>query len=95
MLTLLRRAVLLDLENQFKRKIDHEQLFSCLGLILLFNIFLKLQLNKFFFYDFTETSFDIKLNVHKYFKLSITRPGRSRLLEFEKNSTGCLIDIFF
>ena len=34
MLTLLRRAVLLDLENQFKRKIDHEQLFSCLGLIL-------------------------------------------------------------
>ena len=32
MLALLRRAVLLDLEKQFKRKIDHDQLFNCLGL---------------------------------------------------------------
>jgi len=36
MLTLLRRAVLLDLEKQFKRKIDHEQLFSCLVYDLIF-----------------------------------------------------------
>ena len=30
-----------------------------------------------------------------YYKVSITRPGRSRLLEFEKKySTGCLIETF-
>ena len=27
-----------------------------------------------------------------YSKLSIIKPGPSRLLEFEKNSTGCLIE---
>ena len=33
--------------------------------------------------------------VRPYSKISITRPGHSRLLEFEKkNSTGCLIETF-
>ena len=38
---------------------------------------------------------DVWLTLTTYSKLSIIRPGRSRLQEFEnKDSTGCLIGTF-